>query len=131
MVGGLADGLLGPPSPRLPGDPVLERLLLCARDLGRPQGPARVPTPHPPPSPEDSSSGMRLTGVSWSLPLSATEASSGGSQLQLSSALRFSPPSIQRGHLKTQISLIAQWLRSFPGESQCPHQSHQTMGSQT
>lgn len=39
--GGLADG---PPLPRLPGDPLLERLLLGARDSWKPQGPARVPS---------------------------------------------------------------------------------------
>lgn len=38
--GGLADS--GLPSPRLPGDPVLERLLLGARDLWKSQGSARV-----------------------------------------------------------------------------------------
>lgn len=48
-MGGWADGLLGLPSPRFPDDPLLERLLLGGKDLGRPQGVVRVPTPpHPP-----------------------------------------------------------------------------------
>ena len=45
MVGGLADGLLGLLSPRVPDDPLLERLLLGVTDLGRPQGVVRVPMP--------------------------------------------------------------------------------------
>ena len=48
MVGGLADGLLGLPSPRFPDHPLLERLLLGGRDSERPQGVVRVPMPpHP------------------------------------------------------------------------------------
>lgn len=84
----------------------------------------------PTPSLEDSS-GRQLRGVSPSFSLFATEASSGGSWFQLLPTLGFFLPSIQRGHLKTQISAIVQLLRSFPGESQRLHQSHQAMGNET
>lgn len=48
VAGGLADGLLGLPSPSFPDHPFLERLLLGGRDLGRPQDVVRVPMPpHP------------------------------------------------------------------------------------
>lgn len=123
VVGGLADGPLGTPAPRLPRDLLLNRLLLGARDLGRPLWSSGGSVCSTPPQ------GLRILtlefglGVTfWSLPLSATwndgRSIFKGLLTSAFASLGFSSPSIQRGHLKTQISLVVQLLSSFLGESQ-------------
>lgn len=117
MVSGLADG---PPSLRLPGDPLLQRLLLSARDLGRPLGPPGVPTPHAPPKPEEAFPRMYLKGVTPSFPFSASwddyRSILRGLLASAFTPSGSSPPSIQRGLLRTQISLITQLFRAFQGK---------------
>lgn len=123
VVGGLADGPLGTPAPRLPCDPLLKRFLLGARDLGRPLWSSGGSVCSTPPQ------GLRIltlefvSGVTFqSLPLSTTwndgRSIFRGLLTSAFASLGFSSPSIQREHLKTQISLVVQLLRSFPGESQ-------------